>query len=95
MSTGVFLYLQDLLVKLQALALDEIVRGGGHLICQVPQSTQGELQSGVQHSHHGFLLHNRQQLLRNRGTRRVQLPKIKLQKVHRKHLLTESVQLLE
>ncbi len=59
-------YLQNLLVQLQALALDEIASSGGHLICQVPQSTQGKLQSGVHHSHHGFLLHNNQQLLWDR-----------------------------
>lgn len=59
---GLF-YLQNLLVQLHALALDEIASGGGHFICQVPQSAQGELQSGVHHSNHGFLLHDSQQLL--------------------------------
>lgn len=56
-------YLQSLLIQLKALALDEIASSGGHLICQIPESTQGELQSGVHHSHHGLLLHNSQQLL--------------------------------
>lgn len=57
------LYLQNLLVQLQALALDEVAGRGGHLIRQIPQSTQGKLKSGVHYSHHGLLLHDSQQLL--------------------------------
>lgn len=59
-------HLQHLLVQLQALALDEISSSGGQLVRQVPQSTQGKLQSGVHCSQHGSLLHNSQQLLQNR-----------------------------
>ena len=61
------LYLQDLLIQLQAVALDEAVGCCGHLVCQVPQSTKGKLQSGVHHSNHGFLLHDSQQLLLDRA----------------------------
>lgn len=59
-------YLQDLLVKLQALTLNEVVSGGRDLIRQVPQSSKCKIQSGVNHPHHGLLLHNGQQLLRDR-----------------------------
>lgn len=62
-----FLYLQNLLVQLQALALNEIASSSGHLIRQVPQSTQGKLQSGVHDSHHSLLLHNSKQLLLDRA----------------------------
>lgn len=64
------LYLQNLLVQLQAPALNEIARCYWHFIRQVPQSTQGKLQSGVDNSNHGFLLHNSQQLLLTETTRR-------------------------
>lgn len=61
------LYLQNLQVQLQALALNEIASSSGHLISQVPQSTQGKLQSGVHDSHHGLLLHDSKQLLLDRA----------------------------
>lgn len=63
------LYLQNLLIQLQALALNEIASTNGHLICEVPQSTQGKLQSGVHDSHHGLLLHYSKQLLLEPRTR--------------------------
>lgn len=62
----VCVYLQDLLVKLQALTLNEVVSRGRDLIRQVPQSSKCKIQSGVNHPHHGLLLHNGQQLLRDR-----------------------------
>lgn len=65
-------YLKYLFVQLQALALDEVAGRCGHLICQVPKSTQCKLQSGVYHSHHGFLLHNSQQLLLDRNHKKTQ-----------------------
>lgn len=68
-------HLQHLLVQLQALALDEISSSGGQLVRQVPQSTQGKLQSGVHRSQHGSLLHNSQQLLQNRMMERDELYK--------------------
>lgn len=64
------LYLKNLLIQPQALALDKIASSGGHLVRQVPQSAEGELQSGVYHSRHGFVLHYSQQLLWDGGHER-------------------------
>ena len=40
-----FSYLQHVLVQLQALTLEKVSQGSGCLMSQVPQSTQGKLQS--------------------------------------------------
>lgn len=43
-------HLQQFHVELYSLALNEMATRGGRLICQVPQSAQCKLQSGVHHT---------------------------------------------
>ena len=63
-------HLQDVDEEREAVVLDEVAAGGRGLVRQVPQSAQRELQGGVHHALPGLLLHDVQELLREREPER-------------------------